>query len=152
AGLASFKQAGLDWEVELFPLFTATGQQVTHKAVKRSTDGKVLGVVGPRWQPLQNKDAFNWFDPFLAAGQATLEAAGSLAGGTRVWVLAKLNRDPIVVVPGDEVTKYLLLSNGHDGSLAVRCGFTPIRVVCNNTLQMAHNDRVGSQLIRFTHS
>ncbi len=144
--------AGLDWEVELAPLFLAGGTvPVSHKAVVRQSDAKVLGVVGPQWRPLQNRDAFKWFDPFLTQKEAALEAAGSLQGGKRVWVLAKLNRDPLVIVPGDEVTKYLLLSNSHDGSLAVRVGFTPIRVVCANTLAMAHKDG-GGQLIRFKHS
>lgn len=65
--------------------------------------------------------------------------------------MAKLNRDPLVVAPGDEVEKYLLLSHGHDGSLAVRVGFTPIRVVCQNTLSMAHGSD-ASRLIRIKHT
>src|SRR5262249_13689107 len=84
-------------------------------------------------------------------GESTLETAGSLAGGSRVWVLARLNRTPMVVAPGDEVVKFLLLSNSHDGSLAVRVGFTPVRVVCNNTLTLAHGSD-KSQLLRVKHS
>jgi phage/plasmid-like protein (TIGR03299 family) len=149
---AASKKAGLDWEVELAPLITADTQaKVTHRAVRRTSDSKVLGVVGPRYAPLQNKDAFAWFTPFLDAKEAALHTAGSLRGGSRVWVLAKLNRDPLVIASGDEVEKYILLSHGHDGSLAVRAGFSPIRVLCANTLAMAHGSD-ASKLIRLKHT
>jgi phage/plasmid-like protein (TIGR03299 family) len=146
------KKAGLDWSVDLVPLITADTQaKVAHKAIRRSTDNKVLGVVGPRYAPLQNRDAFSWFQPFLDAKEAALHTAGSLRGGSRIWVLAKLNRDPLVIAQGDEVEKFVLLSHGHDGSLAVRAGFTPIRVVCQNTLSMAHGSD-ASKLIRVKHT
>jgi phage/plasmid-like protein (TIGR03299 family) len=146
------KKAGLDWEVELVPLVTADAQtQVAHRAVRRTSDSKVLGVVGPRYAPLQNKDAFSWFQPFLDAKEAALHTAGSLKCGSRVWVLAKLHRDPLVIAEGDTVEKYLLLSHGHDGSLAVRCGFIPVRVVCQNTLSLAHGSD-ASRLIRVKHT
>jgi phage/plasmid-like protein (TIGR03299 family) len=149
---AASKKAGLDWEVELVPLLTADTQaQVDHRAVRRKTDGRTLGVVGPRYAPLQNKDAFGWFQPFLDAREAALHTAGALRQGSRVWVLAKLNRDPLVIAQGDTVEKFLLLSHGHDGSLAVRCGFTPVRVVCANTLAMAHGNN-ASKLIRVKHT
>ena len=149
---AASKKAGLDWTVDLVPLVIADTQaQVAHKAVRRSTDNKVLGVVGPRYAPLQNQDAFKWFQPFLDAKEAALHTAGSLRQGSRVWVLAKLNRDPLVIAQGDEVEKFILLSHGHDGSLAVRAGFTPIRVVCQNTLSMAHGSD-ASKLIRVKHT
>jgi phage/plasmid-like protein (TIGR03299 family) len=146
------KKAGLDWTVDLVPLVTADTQaKVAHRAVRRTSDSKVLGVVGPRYAPLQNKDAFAWFQPFLDAREAALHTAGSLRGGSRVWVLAKLNRDPLVIAAGDEVEKYILLSHGHDGSLAVRAGFTPVRVLCANTLAMAHGNN-ASKLIRVKHT
>lgn len=146
------EKAGLSWEVELVSLVTADTQtQVDHRAVRRKSDGRILGTVGPRFLPLQNKDAFQWFQPFLDAREAALHTAGSLRQGSRVWVLAKLNRDPLVIAAGDEVEKFLLLSHGHDGSLAVRVGFTPIRVVCQNTLSMAHGSD-ASKLIRCKHT
>lgn len=145
------KAAGLDWEVQLIPLFTTDGREVTHRGVERKTDSSILGVVGPRFVPLQNHEAFEWFQPFLESGEAYLHTAGALKGGSRIWVLAKLDRDPLVIRPDDEVDKYLLLSHAHDGTLAVRVGFTPIRVVCNNTLTLAHED-AGSNLIRVKHS
>ncbi len=149
---AACEKAGLSWDVELTALVAKdTNAPVAHRGVRCSTDGRILGVVGPRYCPLQNKDAFGWFQPFLDAKEAALNTAGSLRNGSRVWVLAKLNRDPIEVAPGDTVEKFLLLSHGHDGSLAVRVGFTPIRVVCSNTLALAHGSD-ASKLIRLRHS
>lgn len=145
-------KSGLNWEVELTPLVTADTQaKVAHRGVRRKTDGKILGVVGPKYHPLQNRDAFQWFQPFLEAKEAALNTAGSLCEGSRVWVLAKLQRDPLVIAQGDEVEKFILLSHAHDGSLAVRVGFTPIRVVCANTLSLAHRAD-ASKLIRVRHS
>jgi len=144
--------SGLAWSVELVPLVTSDNQtKVDRNAVRRSSDGRILGTVGPRFTVLQNRDAFKWFQPFLEAKEAALHTAGSLCEGSRVWVLAKLQRDPLVIAEGDEVEKYLLLSHGHDGSLAVRCGFTPIRVVCQNTLSLAHGSQ-ASKLIRVKHT
>jgi phage/plasmid-like protein (TIGR03299 family) len=146
------EKSSLNWQVELTPLVTADTQaKVAHRAVRRTSDGRVLGVVGPRYTVLQNRDAFAWFTPFLEAREAALHTAGSLRDGARVWVLAKLNREPLVIAPGDEVEKYLLLSHGHDGSLAVRVGFSPVRVLCSNTLAMAHRSD-ASKLIRIKHT
>lgn len=145
-------KAGLNWDAELVPLVTTDREEkVAHRAVRRSSDGKLLGVVGPRYAILQNQDAFRWFEPFLKAKEAALHTCGSLRGGSRIWVLAKLNRDPLVIAPGDEVEKFLMLSHSHDGSLAVRVGFTPIRVVCANTLSVAHG-AVASKLLRVKHT
>ena len=146
--------AGLNWDVRLQPLhmkFDGEDLPVPGYATVRSTDKNVLGVVGPTYKPLQNREAFNWFQPFLEAGEASLEAAGSLREGKRVWVLARLNRDPIEVVPGDVVSKYVLLSNSHDGTMAIRAGFTGVRVVCANTMAEAHNSK-ASKLLRVRHT
>lgn len=145
-------KSGLDWEAELVPLLTADTQiKVNHVAVRRTTDGRILGTVGPRYTILQNRNAFRWFQPFLDAKEAALHTAGSLSEGSRIWVLAKMNRDPLVIAFGDEVEKFVLLSHGHDGSLAVRVGFTPIRVVCANTLAIAHSAN-ASKIIRLKHT
>lgn len=143
--------AGLDWTVGLEPLYMADGRPVDRKATVRSTDGSILGTVGPRYTPLQNAEAFDFFKPFLETQSAALHTAGSLDSGRRVWILAKLNLSNAEIVPGDEVAKYVMLSNSHDGTLAVRVGFTPVRVVCANTLAMAHSDD-ASKLIRVRHS
>jgi phage/plasmid-like protein (TIGR03299 family) len=143
--------AGLDWEVGLKDLQTVDGVPVSHRATYRKTDGSILGVVGPRYTPLQNKDSFDWFQPFIDAGECGIHTAGSLHSGQKVWVLAQLNRDSSEIVRGDEVSKFILLSNSHDGTTAIRVGYTPIRVVCVNTLAMAHNNK-SSQLIRIRHT
>jgi phage/plasmid-like protein (TIGR03299 family) len=141
----------LDWEVGLKDLQTVDGVPVSHRATYRKTDGSILGVVGPRYTPLQNKDSFDWFQPFIDAGECGIHTAGSLHSGQKVWVLAQLNRDSSEIVRGDEVSKFILLSNSHDGTTAIRVGYTPIRVVCVNTLAMAHNNK-SSQLIRIRHT
>ena len=143
--------AGLDWEVGLKDLQTVDGVPVNHRATYRKSDGSILGVVGPRYTPLQNRDAFDWFQPFLDAGECGIHTAGSLHSGQKVWVLAQLNRDNSEIVPGDEVCKFILLSNSHDGTTAIRVGYTPIRVVCVNTLAFAHSHS-DSKLIRIRHT
>jgi len=143
--------SGLNWPVELKPLFLGDGTLVTHKAVVRGDSGNVLGIVGPRYQPLQNAEAFDWFNAFVENGEVSLETAGSLDEGRRIWVMARIARDPSVIVPNDEILKYLMLSNSHDGTLAIRVGYTPIRIVCANTLAMAHSNN-ASKLIRIRHT
>jgi len=145
-------KSGLDWEAELVPLVTQDSLQlVDHRAVRRKTDGRVLGIVGDRYRVVQNSEAFDWFSPFLEAQEACLHTAGALCEGSRIWVLAKLNKDPMEIAPNDVVSKYLLLSHSHDGTLAVRVGFCPIRVLCANTMAMAHRDK-ASKLIRVKHT
>lgn len=147
----AIKLAGLDWEVGTKQLYTEDGRKVPAKYTYRMTDNKILGVVGPRYIPYQNTDAFDWFNPFIESGECELHTAGSLDHGKKVWVLAKLNRDNSVITKSDEVAKFILLSNSHDGSTAIRVGYTPIRVVCANTLAMAHNSKV-SKLLRVRHT
>ena len=144
--------AGLDWEVGLKDLVTTDGQPVPARATYRKTDDSILGVVGPRYTPLQNDAAFNWFQPFLDAGECNLHTAGSLHNGQKVWVLAQLNRDNSEIVKGDETAKFILLSNSHDGTTAIRVGYSFIRVVCANTLAAAHSKGSGSKLIRIRHT
>ena len=146
----AFKMAGLDWEVQTEPLFRGDGSEVKAQASVRQSDNRVLGVVGPRWTPLQNRDAFEVFEPLVDYGDLKLHTAGSLREGERVWVLCQLNLDNSEIVKGDEVSKFALLSNGHDGKLAVHFGFTPIRVVCANTEAMARGCK-SSNLIRVRH-
>jgi phage/plasmid-like protein (TIGR03299 family) len=148
--------SGLDWEVELRHIFTEDDKGSLHGILNhyvscRKKDNSVLGIVGKDYRPLQNRDAFKWFQPFLEGGEATLETAGSLKGGSRIWVLARIRRDPMIVGKEDLMRHYVLLSNSHDGSLAVRVGFTPIRVVCNNTLCLAHESK-ASKLLRVKHT
>jgi phage/plasmid-like protein (TIGR03299 family) len=144
---------GLGWAVELVPLVTHDSQApAPARAVRRTTDQRVLGVVGPAYHALQNRDAFAFFQPFLDAGLASLHTGGSLCDGRKVWLLARIEREPLVIGDGDEIQKFVLLSNSHDGTTSVRVGFTPIRVVCANTLALAHADKAGSKLIRVRHT
>ena len=152
---AFIKEAGLDWEAEKRQLSRKVDDIYTPAnawEVVRTSDGSVLAdSVGARFTIVQNKAAFKWFKPWLEAKEAALHTAGALFDGSRVWVLAKLNRDPMEIAAGDIVEKYVLLSHSHDGSLALRVGFTPIRVVCWNTLSMAHSAD-ASKLIRLKHT
>lgn len=143
--------AGLNWSVSKERLLCADGTPTDAYAVRRNSDNSVLGTVGKQWTPLQNVEAFDWFQPFVDAKLATLESAGSLRDGQRVWILAQIAFDPSEIVKGDFVRKFMLLSNGHDGKLAVRVGFTPIRVVCANTLRASH-ESTASKLIRVRHN
>jgi len=158
------EKCGLDWEAEKRQLSRKLVTAGTDGAsedkyepasaweVVRKSDGAVLAdMVGARYTILQNKEAFGWFQGWLDAKEAALHTGGALFGGSRIWALAKLNRDPMEIAAGDIVEKYVLLSHSHDGSLAVRVGFTPIRVVCWNTLSMAHSAD-ASKLIRLKHS
>lgn len=144
-------QAGLNWSVRMEPMFLADGRKATSRAVVRETDNSILGEVGSKYHALQNAKAFEFFQPFVDSGEVTLETAGSLDGGKKIWVLAQLNRDPLTIVKGDEVRKMLLLTNRHDGIASVQVGFTPIRVVCANTLAAAINS-TQSSLLRVRHT
>jgi len=149
----AIKLAGLDWQIALEEMKLSDGTVVgCSKAVVRQSDRSVLGVVGNGWEPVQNGKAFQPFEPFLKAGVATIETAGSLRGGRRVWMLAKVNRPDSVIVPqaDDRVAKYLMAAVGHDGTLAFRIGYTPIRVVCQNTLSVAI-ERGQSTHVRLSH-
>ena len=148
---SAIEEASLDWQVEEEPIFFGQGEELkqieSHKSLIRSTDRKVLGVVSQSYQPLQNIDAFNFFDFLIHDNDVSLEAAGSLKEGKRVWVLAKVNNLTTDVNKDDAVNPYLLLSNSHDGSLAIWIQFTPIRVVCQNTLSFALANRKENQEI-----
>ena len=138
-------EAGLNWQVIEQPVYTQFEHGLspvsTHKSLVRSSDRQLLGIVSNSYKPLQNHDAFSWFDFLLHDGDVSLESAGSLKNGKRIWVLAKINQSPTDVIKNDPVEPYLLLSNSHDGSTAVWIQFTPIRVVCQNTLSYALSNR-----------
>ena len=149
----AIKLAGLDWTVSIRPLKTNDEDQLsitTHNAVVKDTTKDVLGVVGNSYKPLQNSEAFDFFEPFIDNDMATLETAGSLFNGKKVFILAKINCGLADVAQDDFIENFVLLSNSHDGSQAIRVGFTPIRVVCNNTLSSAISSD-ASKLIRVRH-
>ena len=126
--------AGLDWTVRQEPVFNCRGGIIDgYRANIRSTDDSVLGIVGDRYKVVQNADAFRFTDD-LIGGEVHYETAGSLRGGKQIWLLAKM---PTRTVAGDEVEPYLCFTNSHDGSAGLKVCMTPIRVVCNNTLNLA---------------
>ncbi len=127
--------AGLNWEVEAKPVSVAgTADAIpNYVANVRNSDGKVLGIVTNRYKIVQNVEAFAFTDT-LIGGDVRYETAGSLFGGRKVWMLARLGDRKIA---GDETEQYLCFSNTHDGTGAVNVMVTPVRVVCNNTLNIA---------------
>ena len=127
--------AGLDWKVVQKPIFTEDGLPVNgFKANIRDRDSQVLGVVTNRYKVVQNEDAFAFTDKLLGEG-VTYETAGSLQDGRRTWILAKLPQR--YIISGDEITPYLVFMNSHDGTGAIKAAITPVRVVCQNTLNLA---------------
>lgn len=131
----ALKAAGLDWNVIQKRLETEDGIPVPgYKANIRDTDNQILGVVTDRYKVVQNEDAFAFTDSLLGEG-VTYETAGALQGGRRIWLLAKLPQR--YIISGDEITPYLVFMSSHDGTGAIKAAMTPIRVVCQNTLNLA---------------
>lgn len=131
----ALKLAGLDWQVLQEPIYTEFGELIeNYRANVRNSDRKVLGVVSDRYKVVQNVDAFSFTDELLGKG-VRYETAGSLQEGKKVWLLARLPREYIIA--GERISPYLVFSNTHDGSGSVKVAVTPVRVVCNNTLNLA---------------
>ena len=150
--------SGLNWEVSKGDLFDEFGNlQETIKYTYRNVveNGEVerlrLGYVSDGYTILQNTEALNWFNPLLETGNCSLETAGSLFGGKKIFITAKIGQDLIEIDKNDPIEKFVLLTNSHEGGFAVRVGFTPVRVVCNNTLKMAVGNE-ASKLIRVKHT
>ena len=142
--------AELDWTVSKRHLFTHAKPDVAvsdeligvenYSVLVRDSDNKTFGPCGPRFIPSQNAEAFEFFKKFTDAGHMKMETAGSLKGGEQVWGLANVNKD--FTLPGDDrVLGYLLVNVSHKWGKSNEIRFTPIRVVCNNTLTMALSDK-----------
>ncbi len=141
--------AGLDWAVRPSVVFDDEGREIPgYSANKRSSDGRVLGIVGSRYQIVQNREAFAFTDA-LIGGDVKYETAGSLSNGKRVWVLSHIG--PMEIL-GDTIDQYVCFTNSHDGSSGVRVVVTPVRVVCANTLSMAIGQAKRSWTARHTMS
>ena len=127
--------AGLNWKVKQEPIYTNKNEEIVgYKANVRNTDRKVLGVVTDRYKVIQNEEAFAFTDALLGEG-VKYETAGSLQDGRKVWLLARMPQE--YIISGERISPYLVFSNTHDGTGAVKVCATPIRVVCNNTLNLA---------------
>ena len=130
----AIKIAGLDWDVIPKPIYDEYGREIPgYKVNQRSSDQKNLGIVTNRYRIVQNREAFTFIDDLLRKG-VRYETAGSLASGKRVWMLARLENTTICE---ENVDPYLVFTNNHDGTGAVRVAITPVRVVCQNTLNLA---------------
>lgn len=133
--------AGLNWTVDGKPVFDVNGNPIKgYKANTRSSDGSVLGVVTDRYKVVQNSEAFDFTDALIGEG-VTYETAGSLKNGKTIWLLAKMPKRNIL---DDKFDPYICFTNSHDGTGAIRVVSTPIRVVCNNTLNLALNTATRS--------
>ena len=143
----AIEAAQMEWSVITKPVYArnqAGGfEEIDGKrAIVRADTQEVFTIMGNGYEPVQNKDAFSFFDAVIGQGEAIYHTAGSLYGGKRIWVMAKLP-DDIKITPDDVIQPYILLSNSHDGSTALRMQITPIRVVCANTLSVALGSNGG---------
>lgn len=131
----ALKIAGLDWKVLQEPIYTMGKEKIEgFKVNVRDTDRRVLGVVSDRYKIVQNQEAFSFTDELLGEG-VRYETAGSLQNGRKVWLLARMPHE--YIISGERITPYLVFFNSHDGSGAIKAALTPIRVVCQNTLNLA---------------
>ena len=145
-------KARLDWkvrEVESFIEFDGKRMPTGLKSLVRETDGRILTNVGENWNPVQNETAFEFFSEFVMAGDMEMHTAGSLKDGQMVWALAKVKSD-FELFGGDRVESYLLFSNPHQYGKSIDVRFTPIRVVCNNTLTLSL-DQKAEKSVRIGH-
>lgn len=146
------KAAQLDWTVEKIPAYaTVNGKKIAvgRSALVRNTDSKMIDVVSEDWNPVQNREAFEFFNEFVMAGDMEMHTAGSLRGGQIVWGLAKV-KESFELFKGDRIDSYLLFSNFHKYGFSTDVRFTPIRVVCNNTLTLSLNSTV-ERMVKISH-
>lgn len=146
------EKAGLDWTVRKVPAFAQVGDQrvnVGRSALVRSSDDSVLDVVTNDWNPVQNSEAFEFFHEYCAAGDMEMHTAGSLRNGQIVWALAKV-KESFELFKGDEIESYLLFTNPHKFGQSIDVRFTPIRVVCNNTLTLSLSSNVD-RMVKKSH-
>ena len=134
-------KAGLAWDAQLTPCYIRVNGELVETgryASVRSTDGRILSpAVSKNWKPVQNQQAFDFFMEFCAGGDMKMDTAGSLKNGQYVWALARIQESFSLFKGKDVINGYLLFSNPHIAGRAITVMFTPVRVVCNNTLTMA---------------
>lgn len=150
----AIRHAGLDYEVEKRKLFTHSFEDTTievpnYFSTIRTDNNTVLGVVGKDYQIVQNRDAFSFFDSIVGGDGILYETAGALGKGERIFITAKLP-NYIRVGNNDLIEKYLFLTTSHDGSGSITAAFTPIRIVCANTLNAALRNQTNTVRIRHT--
>ena len=145
----AIESAKLDFQIQMKTIIVkGTNNEITKKkAIVRADNNDVLGIVSPLYKIVQNTDAFNFFDSVIGEKQAVYHTAGALGKGEKIWILAKLP-DDIILANNENVAKYLCLVNSHDGSCCLRLYFTPIRVVCQNTLTISLSTKEDGIAIR----
>ena len=144
----AIRLAGLDWHVLQKEIYTDNRILIPgYKANVRDMDEKVLGVVSDRYQVVQNEEAFSFTDELLGEG-VTYETAGSLQEGKKTFILARLPQR--FIIAGDEILPYFVIMNSHDGSSAIKAAMTPIRVVCQNTLNLAFRNAKRTWMTKHT--
>lgn len=130
----AIRLAGLDWDVIPKPIYDEFGRELPgYKVNMRSSDNTALGIVTDRYRIVQNSEAFAFTDELLGHG-VRYETAGSLSSGKRVWLLARMEDR---LMAEEKMENYLVFTNSHDGTGAIRVAITPVRVVCQNTLNLA---------------
>ena len=133
----ALQQSGLDWTVIQRPIMTSSYDPIPgYKANIRQTDERVLGVLTDRYKVVQNSEAFAFTDSLLGEG-VKYETAGALQEGRKIWLLAKLPDK--YIIEGEQIEPYLVFSNDHSGNGSIKVAMTPIRVVCQNTLNLSLN-------------
>lgn len=154
----AIQAAGLDWEVRCGNITVAADEVLKkpvdipdHYCTVRMDKKVPLGIVGRLYTPIQNREAFSFFDAVVGEKKAIYQVAGALGAGETVWILAKLPEDIRIIGTDDIINKYLLLTNKHDGTMSLRMFFTPIRVVCQNTLSAALSARKGGEGVTLRH-
>lgn len=131
----AIEQSGLNWNVIQRPIMTSNYNPIPgYKANIRDIDKKVLGVVTDRYKVVQNSEAFAFTDSLLGEG-VRYETAGALQEGRKIWLLAKLPDK--YIMEGEQIEPYLVFTSSHDGNGAIKVAMTPVRVVCQNTLNIA---------------
>lgn len=142
--------AGLDYKVtKEYLCLETTGERVNAWATYNNDNKKILGFVGGDYEVIQNKQAFQFFDILVGQGAAIYETAGALGNGEKVWLLAKLP-NTFAPIAGDLIEQYCMLSTSHDGSMPCQVSFTPIRVVCQNTLNIGLKQATNIVKIKHT--
>ena len=148
APIQMMDKAGLNWkvrELESFVEFDGNRMPTGQKSLVRESDGKILTNVGADWNPCQNETAFEFFTEFVMNGDMEMHTAGSLRDGQMVWALAKV-KESFQVFGDDQVDSYLLFSNPHQYGKSIDVRFTPIRVVCNNTLTFSLGSKTDNSV------
>lgn len=164
---AALKEADMDWTVRTVPIYAAgsyvekdgllvpaegLGDRIEDKhGVQRESDGRILGVVGNSWTPVQNNDGFALVDDFLKVGGAHIESMGEIDGGRKVWMQVRMNED--MFIAGEEIATYVLFLNGHDGRTSVMASMLDVRFFCMNCLdfvkkvhRVRHTSKATSRL------